>query len=203
MLPSLSAGGVNLHKLKIDRLIIVEGRYDKIRLSNIVDADIIAVNGFSVFKDDNMKKTLKKLALEKGVIILTDSDTAGYKIRVFVSQILSGCDVVHILAPQISGKEKRKATPSAQGYVGIEGMDDDILIKLLSDYVSDKDITSDILPSDLYQLGFMGCDGAKEKKNKLLLSLGVQQNISNKFLLRLLNEKYTKEEFYNCFGGKI
>ena len=190
-----------MHKLKIDRLIIVEGRYDKIRLSNIVDADIIAVNGFSVFKDDSMKKTLKKLAREKGVIILTDSDTAGYRIRVFISQILSGCDVVNILAPQITGKEKRKTNPSAQGYVGIEGTEDDILIKLLSEYVSDKEVKCDIMPSDLYQLGFIGCDGAKEKKNKLLLSLGVQQNISNNFLLRLLNQKYTKEEFYTYYGG--
>ena len=192
-----------MHKLKIDRLIIVEGKYDKIRLSNVVDADVIAVNGFSVFKDEEMKRTLKQLASQKGVLILTDSDTAGYKIRVFISQILSGCDVVNVLAPQISGKEKRKTAPSAQGYVGIEGTDDEVLVKLLSEFVSDKEIKADILPSDLFQLGYMGCDGAKERKNALLLSLGVQQNISNKFLLRLLNQKYTREEFYNLYGGNI
>ena len=190
-----------MQKLNIDRVIIVEGLYDKIRLSNIVDADIISINGFSVFKDDKLKKTLKKLSAEKGAIILTDSDTAGYKIRVYLSQLLSGCDVVNILAPQIEGKEKRKSAPSAQGYVGIEGTEDEILVKLLSEFVSDRELRADILPSDLYALGFMGCDGSREKKNELLASLGVQKNISNKFLLRILNQKYTKEEFYRSYGG--
>lgn len=189
-----------MQKLKIDRLIIVEGKYDKIRLSNIVDADIIAVNGFSIFNDKSLRATLKQLADKNGALILTDSDTAGYRIRVFLSQLLSNADVVNVLAPQIMGKEKRKSEPSAQGYVGIEGTNDEILYKLLSEYVADSEIRNDITTTDLYLVGLAGVSGARDKRNDLLKKLGVQQNISNKFLLRLINEKYSKKQFYDMYG---
>lgn len=189
-----------MQKLNIEKLIIVEGKYDKIRLSNIVDADIIAVNGFSVFKDDKLKKTLKTIAKNRGAIILTDSDTAGYRIRVYLSQILKGADVINVMAPQFFGKEKRKTCPSAQGLLGIEGTDDATLHELLSRY-SEKSVRQcEITVADLYELGLIGCNGAKERKNELLRSLGVQQNISNKFLLSVINEKYTKNQFYLLYG---
>lgn len=192
-----------MQKLKINRLIIVEGKYDRIRLLNIVDADVIAVNGFSLYKDKEKKKTLKTLATQKGALILTDSDTAGYKLRVYLSDILSNADVVNVLAPQIKGKEKRKEHPSAQGFLGIEGIDDGVLYDLLSRYVTDLPVRNDITAADLYQLGLSGTDGARERKNKLLDLLGVQHNISNKFMLRLLNEKYTKKQLYEMYGALL
>lgn len=186
-------------KLKIDKLIIVEGKYDKIRLSNIVDANIIETGGFSVFKNKEIKNTLKHLAREHGAIILTDSDTAGYKIRVFLSKILGSENIINIMPPQIAGKEKRKQLPSAQGYVGIEGTDDKILIDLLEKYATDRQPQGDMTVSDLYAVGLVGVSGAKQRKNELLLSLGVQQNVSNNFLLGILNDRYTKQEFYKLF----
>ncbi len=188
-----------LQKLKIDKLIIVEGKYDKIRLSNIVDANIIETGGFSVFKDEKTKITLRNLAKQHGALILTDSDTAGYNIRIYLSKILGTQNITHILAPQIKGKEHRKNAPSAQGYVGIEGTDNKILYDILKEYSTDKAPIGDMNEADLYAVGLMGVSGAKERKNKLLLSLGIQQNISNKFLLNILNERYTKEQFYSFF----
>ncbi len=189
-----------MQKLKIDKLIIVEGKYDKIRLSNIVEANIVDVGGFSVFKNEKTKNTLKQLAREKGALILTDSDTAGYNIRVYLSKILGTQNIVNVMAPQIKGKESRKQTPSAQGYLGIEGTDDKILYDLLKEYVTEKTPIGDMCEADLYAVGLMGVSGAKERKNELLLSLGIQQNVSNRFLLYILNERYTKEQFYALFN---
>ena len=188
-------------KLKIDKLIIVEGKYDKIRLSNIVDANIIDVGGFSVFKDKKIKNTLKQLAKQHGAIILTDSDTAGYKIRVYLTQILGTDNIINVMPPQIEGKEKRKQQPSAQGFVGIEGTDDKILLELLKNYTTNRHPVGNMTVADLYELGLVGVNGAKDRKNKLLLSLGVQQNISNGFLLKILNDRYTKEEFYKEYAN--
>lgn len=186
-----------MDKLKIKRLILVEGMYDKIRLENIVDAPVIAVNGFRIFNDSKMKATVLSLAKDNGVLILTDSDTAGYKIRVYLSKILSGCDVVHVFAPEIQGREKRKTTPSSAGLLGIEGIDDNTLYKLLSKCTDTVENREDITVSLLYELGYVGCAGAKEKKNKLLQYLGVQKNISNTFLIRILNSKFNRDEFIN------
>ncbi len=188
-----------MQKLKIDKLIIVEGKYDKIRLSNIVDANIVETGGFSVFKDEETKNTLKNLAKQNGALIVTDSDTAGYNIRVFLSKILGTHNVTNVMLPQIEGKERRKRTPSAQGYLGVEGIDDKILYDILKEYSTDKSPIGDMTEADLYAAGLMGVVGAKERKNKLLLSLGIQKNISNKFLLNILNERYTREQFYSLF----
>ncbi len=184
-----------MDKLKIDRLIIVEGRYDKIRLENIVDAPIIVVNGFRIYNDKKLKQTILSLARDRGVLILTDSDTAGYKIRVYLSKILSGCDVINVFAPEIKGKEKRKSSPSKQGLVGVEGTDDEILRSVLSEYTQVNSVKGGITTALLYELGYIGSKGAKEQKNALLEYLGVQKNISNTFLLRILNSHFTVKEF--------
>lgn len=186
---------MNKEKLVIDRLIIVEGRYDKIKLENIVSADIFAVNGFSVFKDKATVKTIKELAKSRGVLLLTDSDVAGYKIRVYLEKILTGVDIVNVFIPQLRGKEKRKSVPSKQGYLGVEGVSDECLYNALVPYTGQIKVSSDIDVALLYTLGYTGVFGAKEYKNKLLKHIGVQSDISNKFLLRILNERYTKEEF--------
>ena len=188
-----------MEKLKIDKLIVVEGKYDKIRLSNIVDAKIIETGGFSIFKNKDAKNTIKQLAKNNGVIILTDSDTAGYKIRVYLSKILGAQNVVNVMPPQIKGKEKRKQSMSAEGFVGIEGTDDKTLVELLSQYTTEKKPVGDMTVADLYAVGLVGVNGAKERKNQLLSHLGVQQNISNNFLLSILNERYTREQFYSLF----
>lgn len=182
-----------MDKLHIDKLIIVEGKYDKIRLENIVDATVIAVNGFRVFNDLKLRETLRALS-KNGVIILTDSDRAGYKIRVFLSGILSGCEITDVFVPQIQGKERRKQEMSAEGFLGIEGIPDQILRSCLLKFCSDSSRKGCITTSDLFELGYTGCSGARERKNALLKYLGVQTDISNKFFLRILNERFTKSE---------
>lgn len=185
-----------MDKLVVNRLVIVEGKYDKIRLENIIDAQIIAVNGFTIYNDKALKETLKSITHKNGAIILTDSDVAGYKIRVYLNEILNGYDIINLFAPEIYGKEKRKNHASASGLIGIEGTDDGILRRLFSEFSTDK-VNNCINSIDLYELGYMGKEKSKERKNLLLKQLGVQRNISNKFLLRILNDKFTKEEFYS------
>ena len=182
-----------MDRLHIEKLIIVEGRYDKIRLENIVDAPVIAVNGFKVYKDKKLRETLKSLS-KNGAIILTDSDRAGYKIRVFLSEILNGCEITDVFVPQISGKERRKKTQSAEGYLGVEGIPDGILYNCLAKYCTPEEQKGGITVSDLYELGYTGSEGSREKKRALLRYLGVQDGISNRFLLRILNGKFTKRE---------
>lgn len=184
-------------KLQINKLIVVEGKYDKIKLSNITDAKIFVVNGFGIFNDDKAKKTLRALAHDKDVLILTDSDTAGYKIRVFLTKILSGNNIINVFAPEIRGVERRKSRPSKSGVLGVEGMDDDTLINVLSEYADNQAPRDDIKLIHLYELGYTGLNGSKDKKNRLLEYLNVQKNISNKFLLRILNDKFTLEQFIN------
>lgn len=182
-------------KLVINKLIVVEGKYDKIRLENIVDAKIIAVNGFGIFNNERMRASVKSLA-RNGAIILTDSDTAGYRIRVFINSILSGCEVYNVFLPQIAGTEPRKTKPSAQGFLGVEGISDKEITERLSEFADGVPAPrADITSADLYELGLTGASGAFERRNALLKKMGVQSNISAKFLLRLINERYTRAEF--------
>lgn len=190
-----------MNRIKINELIVVEGKYDKIRLENIIDADIFVLNGFRIFKNKEMIATIKALAGDRNIIVLTDSDTAGYKIRVYLSKVLHQNQIINVFIPQIKGKEKRKTSPSAQGFVGVEGISDDVLLEALEKYKSKKNSNQTITVTDLYKLGFTGTDGAVERKNKLLASLGVQTNISNKFLLKILNDRFTIEEFKNFLKG--
>lgn len=183
-----------MKRLHIDKLIIVEGKYDKARVENIADAPVIAVNGFRVFNDRELRKTIRSLS-RNGVIIMTDSDGAGYKIRVFLSEILDGCEIIDVFVPQIPGKERRKEKPSAQGFLGVEGVPDDILYSCLAEFCSGGKKRTDITAAELYELGYTGCAGARERKNALLRHLGVQSGISNKFLLRILNDRFTLNEF--------
>ena len=186
-----------MEKIKISKLILVEGKYDKITLENIVDADIIAVDGFAAFKNKQRLETIKRLASQKGAIIFTDSDVAGYKIRVYLEKVLCGKNVVNAFIPQIEGKEKRKENFSKQGYLGVEGMDATTIKNALLPYVSDTINRNDIDVSTLFKLGYTGSFNSKQKKNQLLKSLGIQVDISNKFLLRILNERFTIDEFIN------
>ena len=112
-----------MEKLKIDRPIIVEGRYDKITLSAVLDAHVIPTNGFSIFNDQEKLALIRRLAAERGVIVLTDADGAGKLIRAHMSSALPKDRVIHLYTPAIEGKEKRKASPSKEGLLGVEGME--------------------------------------------------------------------------------
>ncbi|MCC8016013.1 MAG: DUF4093 domain-containing protein [Clostridiales bacterium] len=186
--------------IKIKEVVIVEGKYDKIKLSNILDALIIETNGFHIYNDREKINFIRKLASERGIIILTDSDHSGFQIRNFISRGIDRNKIKNIYIPDVFGKEKRKQAPSKDGKLGVEGISDEILIKLFSEnnisYASEekKDLITNY---DLYTHGFSGAPNSKEKKKKLLKSLELPEFLSTNSLLSYLNCKMTKTEFEN------
>lgn len=115
--------------LKLEQALLVEGKYDAARLSNIVDGTILTTDGFRVFKDGALQRLLKRIAAAQGLIILTDSDAAGFKIRHFVTGLVGAEHVLQAYVPAIAGKESRKAEPGKEGLLGVEGVSDDLIVQ--------------------------------------------------------------------------
>lgn len=185
--------------LKIKEAVIVEGRYDKIKLSNLIDTLIIETNGFGIYKDKEKLEFIKRLADERGLIILTDSDHSGAQIRSYVSRVLKKGTYKHIYIPEIYGKEKRKAQPSKEGKLGVEGMSEQVLAKLFEDAQVRTSLTQNTNPVtnyDFYELGFSGVPNAKEKKRALLSSLSLPEFLSTSSLLSYINSSMTRDEFF-------
>ena len=186
-------------KLKIKQAILVEGKYDKIKLQQLVDAPIFTTDGFSVFSSGQKAKLLRRLALSDGLIILTDSDPAGFVIRNKLKGMLPKEKVVHIYAPQISGKEKRKKEPSKEGKIGVEGINDDVLLNLFkkANISSQPIVINNPLTSvDMFTLELSGTPNAKQNKKKLLKSLDLPEFLSTSSLISYINSSMTKDEFY-------
>lgn len=189
---------MSIAKIKLDIPVIVEGKYDVIKLKSIIDGQIIKTDGFSIFKSDENKDFIKKLADKNGIIVLTDSDGAGLVIRNHLRSILPKEKIIHLYPPQIEGKEKRKTAPSKEGYLGVEGIDADILRDLLSPFAK-KDILSDtkrkITNLDLFEDGFTGTENSSEKRNWLKKRLNLPLNISTSALIDTLNLLYSYDEY--------
>ena len=186
--------------IKIQEAVVVEGKYDKIKLSNIIDAFIIETNGFGIYKDKRRLDFIRSLAEERGVIILTDSDHSGFQIRNFIASGIPKERLNHIYIPDLFGKEKRKDTPSAEGKLGVEGMPDDVLIKLFEKAgVSCKktEQAERITKCDMYLAGLTGTPDASVKRKKLLKALELPEFLSANSLLSYLNFNMSKEEFLN------
>ncbi|HIZ11965.1 MAG TPA: DUF4093 domain-containing protein [Candidatus Eubacterium faecavium] len=184
--------------IKIDEAVIVEGRYDKIKLSNILDALIIETNGFGIYKDKARLAFIRKLADERGLILITDSDRAGLQIRNYISAGIPKERIKHIYIPDIYGKEKRKKEPSKEGKLGVEGISDEILEKLFRDLqIKSKRVTADdrLTNYDLFAAGLSGRENAAEKRKKLLKALDLPEFLSTNSLLSYLNSSMSKEEF--------
>lgn len=186
--------------IKVSEAVIVEGRYDKIKLSNILDALIIETNGFGIFKDKERLAFIRRLARERGIILITDSDHSGFQIRNYIANGIPKDRIKHIYIPDIYGKEKRKKEPSKEGKLGVEGISDDILIKLFEKCGVDCKIVSPenrITNYDLYAAGISGTENAGIKRKKLLRSLDLPEFLSVNSLLSYLNTQMTKDEFEN------
>jgi ribonuclease M5 len=190
-----------MNKIPVNQIVIVEGRYDKITLENIIDATIIPCDGFALFKNKAFKESIKSMARSRGAIILTDSDRAGAVIRSHLNSILQNCEVYELYVPAISGKEKRKSSPSKEGLLGVEGIPSAVLYDLFKDFKAEP-IKNDITPGDLYECGLSGVLGAKEAKCKLLSALELPMHLSKNALLKELNRKFDREEFFQ-FISKI
>lgn len=185
--------------IKIDRPIVVEGRYDKMRLSSIIDGVIIETGGFRIFKDKQLLEALRSLAQTTGIILLTDSDGAGFKIRSFIKSSLGkNARITNVYIPSIEGVEKRKEAPSAEGLLGVEGMSEQTLLDALDRAgVTCREVTakSCFTTADLFEACLTGCDGSAERRRKLLQSLQLPQRLSNSAMLSMLNLLLTREEF--------
>lgn len=185
----------------IKETIIVEGVYDKIKLSRFIDAVIIVVHGFRIFSSPETIETIVKMANETGIVILTDSDSAGFKIRNYIKQSLPPELVKHAYIPDIHGKEKRKKEPGREGLLGVEGINDDIILDALKKAGCEIDGTRgqtvrgrEITKSDMYRLGLSGGTGSTDKRRALAKTLGIPMKISANMLLDMLNRLMDYDE---------
>ncbi|MBQ8217733.1 MAG: DUF4093 domain-containing protein [Oscillospiraceae bacterium] len=187
---------------KIKEVIVVEGRYDKNTLSQVVDAHIIETSGFGIFNDKEKQRLLIKLAQSRGLVVLTDSDGAGFVIRNFIKGCVDPKFVKHAYIPEIEGKEKRKSKASKEGQLGVEGMRPQVLLDALKragatfESIESTDTRPLISKADMYKMGLSGGEGSRAKREKLLRSLDLPQKLSADALLDVLNALMTREEFF-------
>ena len=175
--------------IKIDEAIIVEGKYDKIKLSSIVDAVIIITNGFGIFKDTEKLELIRYYAKKTGIIILTDSDAAGRRIRGYIKGTVGGGKITNVYIPDVFGKEKRKVKPSAEGKLGVEGIDVQTLLAAFEKSgitASKSGKRSDITKLTLYELGLSGGENSRELRERLQLHLGLPRQLSAGALIEVL-----------------
>ena len=188
--------------LKLNQAVLVEGKYDAARLTNLVDATILTTDGSRVFRDKELQNMLKRIAAAQGLIILTDSDDAGFRIRHFVTGLVGDEHVLQAYVPAIPGKEARKQTPGKEGLLGVEGIADDLILQGLQTALDsapvpqaaaqDADRTA-ITYTDLYEWGISGTPDSADRRRALLARLGLPPRLSKKELLQVLNTLYTWE----------
>ena len=183
--------------IHIKEAIIVEGKYDKIKLESIVDTVIVTTDGFGVFRDENKKRYIKKLAETVGIIILTDSDGAGRIIRNKVRELSADGRVINIYSPRLPGKEKRKNAPSREGFLGVEGLDDATLRELFSRYgVQSEQKKAPFLDgARLYRDGLLGGDNSSRLRKALLKELSLPENLTAKALADAVNSTADEQDY--------
>ena len=190
--------------IKLKEAVIVEGKYDKIKLSSLVDGLIITTDGFGIFKDREKRELIKTLAKKRGIIILTDSDSAGFLIRSHIKGFVSEGEIKNVFIPDVFGKEKRKSAPSKEGKLGVEGMDRELLENALKKAGIVEEKTSPnakkVLKSDLFEDGISGGADSKAKRTRLLKELGLPERMSANALLQAVNLLYTRDELEEIIG---
>ena len=187
-----------MEKLKIKEAIVVEGKYDQIKLSRLFDTLIIPTNGFDIYKNKSKLNMLKQVAQKSGIIILTDSDSAGFRIRNHIRNCIGDVSVKNAYIPEIEGKEKRKDTPSKEGFLGVEGISDEIIINAVMSQTQQIEQTGEkITKTDFFELGLTGGAESGQKRAKLCKKMGLPVKISANQLISALNNIYSKEEFLN------
>lgn len=189
-----------MHRIK--EVIVVEGRYDKNTLSQVVDAVILETSGFGIYNDAQKRRLLQTLAQTRGLIVLTDSDGAGFMIRNHIRGCVDPKLVKHAYIPDIPGKEKRKAAPSKEGKLGVEGMRPEILLEALKRAGATFDDSPEALrpveisKADLYARGLSGREGSAERRKALQQRLNLPERMSADALLDALNALMDREAFY-------
>ena len=185
--------------IKIKEAIVVEGNYDKIKLSRLVDTTIIVTDGFMIFKNKSLMKLIGTLADKRGVIIFTDSDRAGFQIRNYIKNVLRGKNIKHAYIPDVKGKERRKDKPSKEGFLGVEGIDDATIIEALKNAVTVENTNTSemrkITKADLCSDGLSGMTDSHIKRTKFLKKLGLPVRMSSNMMLDVLNSVYGYDEY--------
>lgn len=186
--------------IRLKQAVIVEGKYDKIKLSNLLDALILTTDGFGIFKDREKQAFLRRIAREHGVIVLTDSDSAGFLIRHFLQSALPQEQITHVYIPDLFGKEKRKRTPGKEGKLGVEGVSEQVLLQAfaragITANQSDAPPAEPLTTADLYVLGLSGKPDSAARRKALMQTLALPEHLSASALLRVLNGYVTREEF--------
>lgn len=194
--------------IKLNQAVVVEGKYDKITLSSIIDAVIIVTNGFGIFKDKEKLELIKFYARTTGIIIMTDSDRAGFIIRNHIKGAVKNGKITNVYIPDIFGKEKRKIKPSAEGKLGVEGMNKEIILKALEK----AGITADdaqknpdtlITKTELFELGLSGGKDSSSLRRKLLSHLKLPSLLSANSMLEVLNTMMDKNTLFEIMEQQI
>ena len=188
-----------MQKIRLSQAVIVEGKYDKLKLSGILDAFIVETKGFGIFKDKQRLAFIKKLAKERGIIVFTDSDHAGFMIRNYISSGIPKEQITNVYIPDVFGKERRKERPSKEGKLGVEGMS----VQALLDALDKANITGQrvectdpVTNYDMYDMGLSGTPDAKSRRNALLKELDLPEFLSASALLSCINNMMTRDEFF-------
>lgn len=191
--------------MKISRPIIVEGKYDRLKILSVAEAKVITTDGFGIFSKAEKAEFLRRLAEKNGVIVITDADGAGLVIRNHLKNIIPRDKIIHIYTPEIAGKEKRKKAPSKAGFLGLEGMSREWLEHALAPYADGAEETKsamELTKADFYELGLSGGEGSAEKRKMLAKELGLPSIISCSSLIYAVNTLVSEEEFA-CAYSKI
>ncbi|MFV0496756.1 MAG: toprim domain-containing protein [Candidatus Fimivivens sp.] len=193
--------------IKVRQPIIVEGRYDRIRLASLIDGVIIETGGFRIFKDKEQLESLRYIAHTMGLILLTDSDQAGFRIRNFLKNAMgSSAKLTQVYIPSVQGVERRKQTPSAEGLLGVEGMNTQTLRTAFEragigcEAVVQK---SNLTVADLFEAGLTGKPESAARRRAMLRKLHLPQRLSNSAMLTMLNTLLTREEFFTLAASEL
>ena len=187
-------------KIRLTQAVVVEGKYDKIKLSSLIEGTIIKTDGFQIYKDRQKIAMIKTIAEKQGIIILTDSDRAGFQIRNFIRSVAKDAKITNIYIPQVEGKEKRKKSPGAEGMLGVEGIDADTLRKLfrrfgIRESEEAEEDRRQITRLDFYEDGLTGGNGAARRRRALLAQLGLPSYLTTNSLLEIINLLMTYDEY--------
>ena len=187
--------------VKIREAIVVEGRYDKNTLSQILDATILETSGFGIFKDKQQLELLRRVAEKRGLIVFTDSDGAGFVIRNHIKSAIPAKYLKHAYTPDIFGKERRKAAPGKEGKLGVEGMDREVILEALrragATFEGESAPTDgQITKQDMMRVGLSGGKDSSAKRKALMQQLRLPERLSANAFLQALNLLCTREEFF-------
>lgn len=191
--------------IKLSQAIVVEGKYDKNALRQLVDAPVFETNGFGVMKNRELVELLRLTARRRGLIVLTDSDGAGFVIRNYLKRVLPKAGVLHAYVPDVYGKERRKAHAGKEGKLGVEGMPPEILLQALRNAGAEASEGpaqrgAPIVKADLYAVGYSGRTDSAAQRAALLKELSLPEHMSSNALLDALNVLMTREEFLSRYG---